>query len=66
MRGEHAQPDAWTRATVRTPLALSEGQIGRMPLTPPFSTVVRPSVRAFNALYYGRAPRKRRAVSSSR
>ncbi|MBP8231427.1 MAG: FAD-binding oxidoreductase [Rhizorhabdus sp.] len=58
MLGEHARAEELPAEVAKAPFARRRGPTLDVPLTPPFSIVGGPVVRAFNALYYARHRRK--------
>jgi decaprenylphospho-beta-D-ribofuranose 2-oxidase len=59
-RGDHARPDQLDRRAAADPLAYDPRQLGTFPpLVPPAGLVHHASVRAFNEVWYRKAPRQR-------
>jgi len=58
-RGDHTPADGLTGAAARDPWRAPGPPRLAVPLTPPFGLVSRPGVRAFNELWFRKAPRDR-------
>jgi decaprenylphospho-beta-D-ribofuranose 2-oxidase len=63
-RGDHATPDQLGGAAARHPWAGPRDPRIGVPFTPPAGLVSRPTVRAFNELWFRKAPRDRVDVQS--
>jgi decaprenylphospho-beta-D-ribofuranose 2-oxidase len=63
-RGDHATPDQLDGAAARHPWSAPRDPRFAVPLTPPLGLVSRPGVRAFNELWFRKAPRDRVDVQS--
>jgi decaprenylphospho-beta-D-ribofuranose 2-oxidase len=63
-RGDHATPDQLNGAAARHPWSAPRDPRLAVPLTPPLGLVSRPGVRAFNELWFRKAPRDRVDVQS--